>query len=209
MNCKELTARIEDYCDGLMSEDEQASAERHLAECEPCARCVAAEQRWRELLGAPDVAEPDGGFEARVLQSVHGGGDARRRWSTPVVGAAMAACLAGGLFLGQWFMPSNDTHEPETVVGPVAEDSVQTLRLAFESGEALENVTLTIELPPHAELASSPGERRLSWEVDLDKGDNLLALPVRTLFPGEGDLVARIRHGDRERTFRAPVRNGG
>lgn len=209
MNCKQLTARIEDYCDGLLSEDEQATAERHLAECESCARCIAAEQRWRQLLREPGVAEPDAGFEARVLQAVHGGGDARRRWSTPVVGAAMAACLAGGLFLGQWLVPSNDPQEPETVVGPVAGESVQTLRLAFESGEALEDVTLTIELPPHAELVSSPGERRLSWEVDLDKGDNLLALPVRTLFPGEGELVARIRHGDRERTFRAPVRNGG
>lgn len=209
MNCKQLTARIEDYCDGLMSDDERAAADAHLLECEPCSRCVQAEKRWRELLRAPAVAEPDAGFEARVLQSVHGGGDARRRWSTPVVGAAMAACLAGGLFLGQWLVPSGDPDKPETVVGPIAEDSVQTLRLAFESGEALEGVTLTIELPPHAELASSPGERRLSWEVDLDKGDNLLALPVRTLFPGEGDLVARIRHGDRERTFRAPVHNGG
>ncbi len=209
MNCKQLTARIEDYCDGAMNGGERAEAEAHLAECESCSRCVRAEQRWRELLGEPEAPEPDAGFEARVLQAVHGGGDARRRWSTPVVGAAMAACLAGGLFLGQWFMPSTDTQKPETVVGPVAEDSVQTLRLAFESGEALEDVTLTIELPPHAELASSPGERRLSWEVDLDKGNNLLALPVRTLFPGEGDLVARIRHGDRERTFRAPVRSGG
>jgi hypothetical protein len=121
----------------------------------------------------------------------------------------MAACLVVGLFLGTWFIPRGGDSRPETVVGPVSENNVQTMRLAFDSGEALENVNLTIELPPHAELASFPGERRISWEVDLDKGENLLALPVRTLFPGEGELVARIRHGDRERVFRAPVTSGG
>ena len=210
MNCEELTACIEDYCDGLLAPGNREAVEAHLAECSQCARRVRAEQRWRVLLREPAVAEPDPGFESRVLASVHGGGDARRRWSTPALGAAMAACLVVGLFIGQWFLPlgSEEAASPETVVGPVADDQVRTVRLAFESGKALENVTLTIELPPHAEIASFPGERRISWEVDLDKGDNLLSLPVRTLFPGDGELVARIRHGDRERTFRAPIGSG-
>ncbi|MGM0450400.1 MAG: anti-sigma factor family protein [Pseudomonadota bacterium] len=210
MNCDELTVCIDDYCDGLLPPGPREAVEAHMAECSQCARQVRAEQRWRELLREPAVAEPDSGFEARVLASVHGGGDARRRWSTPALGAAMAACLVVGLFLGPWLLPSGleEASSPETVVGPVADDQVRTVQLAFESGEALENVMLTIELPPHAEIASFPGERRISWEVDLDKGDNLLSLPVRTLFPGEGQLVARIRHGDRERTFRARIQSG-
>ncbi|MYL28034.1 MULTISPECIES: anti-sigma factor family protein [Halomonadaceae] len=209
MDCEQLIPHIEDYCDGRLDEADRRAVAAHLAECRDCARKVKAEQRWRELLRESPVSEPGSGFETRILEAVHGGGDARRRWSTPVAGAAMAACLVVGLFLGTWFIPRGGDSGPETVVGPVSENNVQTMRLAFDSGEALENVNLTIELPPHAELASFPGERRISWEVDLDKGENLLALPVRTLFPGEGELVARIRHGDRERVFRAPVTSGG
>ncbi|XOZ33230.1 anti-sigma factor family protein [Halomonadaceae bacterium KBTZ08] len=205
MKCDELAAYIEGYCDGVLNPGEREAVEAHVAVCGQCARRVCAEQRWRELLREPVTAEPDPGFEGRVLASVHGGGDARRRWSTPVVAAAMAACLAVGLLIGQWGLPLQEASQPPTVVGPVADDRVKTVRLAFESDKALQNVTLTIEMPPNAEIASFPGERRLSWEVDLKRGKNLLALPVRTLFPGEGELVARIRHGDKERSFRAPI----
>lgn len=207
MNCNDVIARIEDYCDGNLPNEDREALDHHLDGCESCYRKVRAERRWRLLLAEP-VSEPDAGFEQRMLEAAHGGGDARRRWTTPAVGAAMAACLVGGLFLGQW-LPTSDSGSAEPsgteVVGPVASDEVQTVRLAFDSGKSLQGVTLTLELPPHAELASMPGERRISWQVDLEKGENRLALPMRTLFPGDGELVARVQHGDQTKTFRAPV----
>lgn len=203
MNCDEVITQIEDYCDGSVAVGEGAAIEHHLEACADCHRRVRAERRWRELLAEP-VTEPDTGFEQRLLQAAHGRGDARRLWTTPVVGAAMAACLVGGLLIGQW-LPMNATEGSKPVIGPVASQEVETVRLAFESGEALENVTLTLDLPAHAELASFPGKRRLSWKVDLEKGENRLALPMRTLFPGDGELVARLQHGDKTKTFRASV----
>lgn len=206
MNCNDVITQIEDYCDGSLSTEDRQALDHHLEGCESCYRKVRAERRWRLMLAEP-VGEPDDGFEQRMLEAAHGGGDARRRWTTPVVGAAMAACLVGGLFLGQWLpSDSGSSAAPGTqIVGPVASEEVQTVRLAFDSGEALENVTLTLELPAHAELASMPGERRISWQVDLEKGENRLALPMRTLFPGDGELIARVQHGDQTKTFRAPV----
>ena len=206
MNCNQVITQIEDYCDGIPGGDELAALEQHLDDCEQCRRRVRAEQRWRALLAEP-VAEPDPGFEERVLQAAHGGGDARRRWTTPVVGAAMAAFLVGGLMLGQWFPgASGSGPSSERVIGPVASQEVETVQLAFESGQALEDVTLTLDLPAHAELASFPGKRQLSWKVDLEKGENGLALPLRTLVPGEGELVARLQNGNKTKTFRAPIR---
>ena len=203
INCNQVITRIEDYCDANLATEDRLAVDQHLDGCESCYRTLRAERRWRLMLAEP-VSEPDSGFEQRMLQAAHGGGDARRRWTTPVVGAAMAACLVGGLFLGQW-LPSDSEPSGAPVVGPVASQDVQTVNLAFDSGKALQNVTLTLELPPHAELASMPGERRISWQVDLEKGENRLALPLRTLFPGEGELVARVQHGDQTKTFRAPI----
>jgi len=38
--------------------------------------------------------------------------------------------------------------------------------------------------------------------VSLDQGENIVKLPLNILFPGEGELVARLDDGKREKTFR-------
>ena len=81
----------------------------------------------------------------------------------------------------------------------------QTVRLAFHSGQRLEGVTLTLELPPNVELAHWPGQHRLSWQVDLEAGDNVLALPLKVLFPGSGELVARLNLGQQHKSFRVEI----
>ena len=81
----------------------------------------------------------------------------------------------------------------------------RNVRLAFSSREALDGVTLTVELPPHVEVASYPGHQKLSWKVDLDKGENVVNLPLNILFSGEGDLVAHLDDGRRTKTFRTSL----
>jgi len=134
-----------------------------------------------------------------MVGATHGGVGQPLLWALPWQPAWWVVCSWGS---GCRVIPSPPV---PPVVGPVASQDVQTVNLAFDSGKALQNVTLTLELPPHAELASMPGERRISWQVDLEKGENRLALPLRTLFPGEGELVARVQHGDQTKTFRAPI----
>jgi len=209
MQCSDLIKHIDDWCDGTLTPVDRDACAAHLEGCSACRRRVQAEeQRFRALADLP-VPEPDGDFENRMLQAAHGG-QRQMRWSSPMVGGAMAACLVVGLMLGQMLpMGSSDTGTPvaEVPVGPVMSDEIRTVGLSFSSGEALDNVTLTLELPPHIELASFPGERSLSWQVDLDKGQNMLALPVRMLFPGQGELVAHLDDGNRRKTLRTSVDN--
>ena len=72
-------------------------------------------------------------------------------------------------------------------------------------GKAMDNVTLTLELPPNAELAPFPGRQTISWTVDLKQGDNVLALPINVLFPGSGKLVAHLDDGTRRKTFSTAI----
>ena len=55
------------------------------------------------------------------------------------------------------------------------------------------------------EVASYPGHQKLSWKVDLDKGENVVNLPLNILFSGEGDLVAHLDDGRRTKTFRTSL----
>ncbi len=211
MQCDDLTNKLDDWFDGTLAETERDAVAQHLSECGVCQRRFEAEAQWRQRLANAPVQEPGGDFETRMLAATHGHGDARRRWTTPVVSGAMAACLTAGLFLGQW-LSTGESEAPvqeEIAAEPIVMDEVQTVSLAFNSGEALENVTLTLELPPHVELDGFPGERSLSWQVDLDKGRNRLALPIRTLFPDEGELIAHLDDGERRKTFRARLGHQG
>lgn len=161
------------------------------------------------------------------------GGGSQRAWSTPVVGGAIAAALALGIALGVGLKSGSGTDDGGVPIAdtggesqsvatradvpqPAVEDSgetvlvnqdaaIQTVRLAFSSREALNNVTLTLELPPNVELATYPGHQQLSWKVDLQAGENVLALPLKVLFPGAGELVAHLDDGHRQKTFRASI----
>ena len=47
--------------------------------------------------------------------------------------------------------------------------------------------------------------RTWRWKVDLDKGENVVNLPLNILFSGEGDLVAHLDDGRRTKTFRTSL----
>ena len=64
---------------------------------------------------------------------------------------------------------------------------------------------LTVSLPDGIELAGFPGQREITWETSLREGRNLLPLTLVALTPTGGELLARLEHDDRDRTFRLHV----
>lgn len=222
MACREYRELLVPYLLNELSANQAARMEQHVAGCADCATGLANEKALQSTFaGRYAIPDPSPDFETRVLAAASAranGGSVHRGWSTPVVGGAIAAALALGIALGVGLKPGADTSqpavattqsevsEPSVSASPVANEPViQTVRLAFSSGQPLEDVTLTLELPANVELATFPGRQQLSWKVDLEQGENVLALPLRVLFPGAGDLVAHIDDGQRQKTFRAAI----
>ncbi len=217
MSCNEIRVNLPGYVRNELSAAEHDRMAQHLAACEECSKVLASECVLNDALQERFVIPaPSQDFQKRVFTAAQGNTDTSAGWSHPALGGAIAAALALGIGLGVLLqqtgltkgatsgIASSDSvvEKPsEPVVAPVD----KTVRLAFRSGEALENVTLTLELPPHVELASWPGHHQLSWQVSLDAGENVLSLPLKLLFPGAGELVARLDTGDRQKTFRAPI----
>lgn len=160
------------------------------------------------------IPEPSVDFESRVLAAATGGDPKKgnRNWHIPAWSGAIAAALVVGVFIGGELSAPTSESQPvvvqesvSTVEAISATPKQQTVKLAFNSHEAVENVTLTLELPPNMELTPFPGRHRVSWKVDLKPGDNLLALPLNVLFPGAGTLVAHLDDGNKRKTFRADI----
>lgn len=217
MSCNEIRVDLPAYINDELAAPARDRVQEHVAACPACSERLASERALtRALQEQFSVPAPSPDFYSRVLSSARGGTSPKSGWSHGALGGAIAAALVLGLGLGLLFQPDSVTDTTEPVVASpenAAENSAsgiaapveKTVRLAFRSGEALENVTLTLELPPNVELASWPGHRELSWKVSLNAGENVLSLPLKLLLPGAGELVARLDTGDRQKTFRAPI----
>ncbi len=130
----------------------------------------------------------------------------RNRWVMTGFGSAVAAgivvLLVSGVFFNSPDVPQLDANIPGVTMA-LAEP--QTVNLVFSSLEALDAATLTVSLPDGVELAGFPGQREITWETNLSAGKNLLPLKLIALTPTGGEILARLTHDDRDRTFRLRV----
>jgi putative zinc finger protein len=212
MTCRQFHQLVDRLVVGDLPPHEQDELREHAAACPDCAELWEIEKHLNAGITAQGIPEPSKDFESRIRNlalseqkpSISGS------WAKPVMGSAIAATLAMGLFFGmQMTQTGADQPKPELASTNVQNEKTapqsKSVRLAFNSPTAMDNVTLTLEMPAHAELTPFPGRQTVSWKVDLKAGDNILNLPVNVLFPGSGKLVAHLDNGTRRKTFTTPI----
>jgi len=166
------------------------------------------DQEILELLKDYPMPAADAGFydQALVRATHEGSRRQRNKWMLTGFGAAVAATIAawmiGGMLLNDPQLPSADPAIPGVTIA-MAEP--RTVNLVFASESALESATLTVSLPDGIELDGFPGQREITWETSLSEGKNLLPLTLIALTPTGGELLARLEHDERDRTFRLRV----
>jgi len=169
---------------------------------------VQEEQELLQLLQDYPAPEADAGFYDRALvRALHKGSRRQRnRWMLAGFGSAIAAGLAIWAITSMLMTtPQLPDAEPAIPGVTIAMQQEHTVRLVFASTEALDSATLTVSLPEGIELAGFPGQREITWETSLQEGKNLLPLTLVALTPAGGELLARLEHKDRDRTFRLRV----
>jgi len=104
----------------------------------------------------------------------------------------------------------------ERVVVPGALEIPQVLVSAIAAGrfdEGYEAIRASILarqqelglLPDGVELAGFPGQREIAWQTSLVEGKNYLPLELIALSPVGGEVLARLEHDNRMRTFRLRI----
>jgi len=166
------------------------------------------DQEILELLKDYPMPAADAGFydQALVRATHEGSRRQRNKWMLTGFGAAVAATIAawmiGGMLLNDPQLPGAGPAMPGVTIA-LAEP--RTVNLVFASESALDSATLTVSLPDGIELDGFPGQREISWETSLREGKNLLPLTLVALTPTGGELLARLEHNERDRTFRLRV----
>ncbi len=203
MKCSDIQKYIDDYLDDAMSLGEQKAVESHIERCVSCQQALEAHRAVRRALRSlpVDKASPD--FEAKVFAAVRDQYSTRGGHSGNRFIAGFATAMVASLAL--WFASTVYTPqfdgETSQVVN-VAMNQPRTVKLMFDAPVDLAEVTLTVELPENIELEGYAGQKQLVWQTSLNKGQNILALPVIAIGNGQGELVAQLSYGDKTKQFR-------
>ena len=146
-------------------------------------------------------------YDQALARATHEGSRRQRnRWIMTGFGSAVAAGIALW-FVGGFFMNTPDIPAAEPGIPGVtmALEEPRTVNLVFASATALDSAILTVTLPDGIELAGFPGQREIRWQTSLNEGKNLLPLELIAVSPIGGEVLARLEHKDRNRTFRLRI----
>jgi hypothetical protein len=168
-------------------------------------------QQDQEILGLlkdypmPQAAE--GFYDQALVRATHEGSRRQRnRWLLTGFGSAIAATVAvwvvGGMLFGSPDLPAPEVAIPGVTI---TLEEPRTVNLMFASSTPLDSAILTVSLPDGIELDGFPGQREITWETSLNQGNNVLPLTLVALTPVGGEILARLEHDDRDRTFRLRV----
>lgn len=201
MNCQQCQSRIELMLDGTLSETEHTAVEHHLQRCHACRAWLQQERAMRDELAALEVPAMRQDFPAEALAQVRRlHAPERRQGFIAGFGSAVAAGLA--LWFAVLFISPSQENDEALYSVSVSVGQVQHVNLVLNSPQQMEQASITLSLPEHAELDGYPGQRELTWTASLQKGKNRLSLPLRLASAEPGEIVARIRHAEGEKAFR-------
>ena len=166
------------------------------------------DQEIQGLLKDYPMPAADAGFyDQALIRATHEGSRRQRnRWLLTGFGAAIAATLAVWMVGGVLFSTPELPDPAAAIPGvTIAMEEPRTVNLVFASEARLDAATLTVSLPEGIELQGFPGQREITWETSLNEGKNLLPLTLVAVSAAGGELLARLEHDDRYRTFRLRV----
>jgi hypothetical protein len=90
---------------------------------------------------------------------------------------------------------------PETPAVTLTTGEPRTINLVFGARSAVDDVELTVDLPPGIEIAAHPGERTVVSRARLAAGDNALPLTLVARSGRGGQLAARLTQGGDRKVF--------
>ncbi len=204
MNCLEIQTAFDSYLDGDLTPKECKIIETHLNSCAACKQDFDDAIQVRKVLNELPVVEPTPGFEQRVLAEV------RRQYAgkdNRMYAKGFATALVASVML--WFVGTvyfkftdNALKNNEVATVNIAMNKVQTVRLMLDAPDDIRQVTLTLGLPENIRLKGYESKQQLEWQTNLTKGENILALPVKAIADGQGDMVAKVSYGKTVKQFR-------
>ncbi len=208
MSDTHINEKLDDYMDGSLDEAETLALDAHVDSCNTCRQTVDSEQRLRGLLKDYAVPAPDDAyFDQALAKASHVSTNGQRnRWLMTGFGGAVAAGLLAWVIGGTILQTPEPVESVASIPGvTMVLEEPRTVNLVFSSAIELADAVLTVNLPAGIEIEGFAGQREITWITSLQAGKNILPLRLIATTPHGGELLARLEHDNRDRTFRIRV----
>ena len=124
-----------------------------------------------------------------------------RFWSTAGIGGAIATGVIA------WLIVSLPAELPSAVeqgsldTVTISLNVEKTFKLTFESSREMQAATLFLKLPTGVEVPGFEGLDTVAWTTAIEKGSNVLELPIIVRSGDGGTILARLEHQGKQKSF--------
>ena len=164
---------------------------------------ICAAQRkeaLRHTLRSLPVTQPDDGFLDAVVEEtiINTHRNETRFRLTAGIGGAIAAGIVAWLVL---VLPADLPTAPGDALETVTINVEKTFRLTFDSKRELQAAAISVDLPDGVEIVGYEGRDSVRWTTTVNAGTNILELPIVVRSGKGGQILARLEHEGKQKTF--------
>ncbi len=206
MNCNDIHNHCDAYLDHEMSDTQKHALEVHLESCSTCQQNLQQAQEIRDALRALKVPVMRPEFVSQAfnkLRQQNTTAATSKRFSGAGLALVASFALAGIVSVFMHQPEPTVLEDPATI--QISMQQAKNISLVFNAKEDLNEVTISIELSDNLALDGYGMKRTVSWNTPLQKGKNVLSLPVIATQSGNGSLIARLKLGDQYKIIRINV----
>jgi anti-sigma factor RsiW len=200
ISCQDFRDSLDDFIDGEVTLTRSEALVSHARRCTPCrVELRRAEETKRLLRDIPAPGMPEN-FARQQFDQLWSSQPSipEQTGRSRILPALVATLFLGvilGAMVGQW--QGDRSMKPEEVV-TLKPDEVREVAFAINSTRDFEQVSLTLVVPDNMEIVGLEGQKRISWQTQLTRGQNMLRLPVRSLGVSEGLLTIEVHRVGRD-----------
>ncbi len=206
MNCQDCQIQISQLTLSDLRKDTAASL--HLHGCEECQHYYQDQQVKVGLkqLGKVPV---NIGLQSRILANIQQHTQSGQHTQSPkknqpfkiVYGAIAASFLVFGLILQPLLMKVTSPNIPSMALVQVSVGSLQTVNVMLESEFNYQATELSVNMQGPVSLDNAGKIQSVAWRTNLNKGKNVLPLPVYLASPLGGEIHVKMKTDDGFKSF--------
>jgi len=205
MSCDKYKALLNDYVDQTLSAEDAVTVGKHCAACENCKAGIESIRRQQQLLRSLPVPAASGEFKKRVIESAVQGLHQQTGVKQGYLFKFAAAAMVSALVL--WFGLLNVSPQDKSLQNIVmVGDQVRDISLAIDSEQDLDAVVMYVEISDNLELKGLGNKKQVNWTTGLQKGVNVISLPVVGIAKGDGAITTRVQLNGKEKVMQIKTR---
>lgn len=204
MKCETASVLLQEFIDGTLADPDAQLVSDHQKECSACRKRYQDALLVMKALKDIRVPPASAGFADRVIGNATKSESPPTRRIFPYVAAGIAASFIFLFFLASAIINPDLNNQDVTLVS--IGDEVKTIKLAIESAHTVDSIKMTIDVSEGLEISGYPDQKNISWNARLEKGTNIIALPISAIAREDGEITTRVHLNGKEKVFKIETR---